>query len=325
MHNRRPPPNSEQPALTVDPHHLDFGEVWETDQFEWTAPVRNHTDAPLRVSSYGSSCACVSATSTSVIPPDKTAPLTFRIDLRQQCVGVEPKAVREAKIRVSLGRDSSPTEKPVLVELSGRVKAALVVPARSVDFGRFPATATAKPRVIPVRSLVGLRELAVDVDGASVAADLKPLAADRWELHLRPATTAVGRHVAKVKLTPTTSAGEAVPPVTIPAAFDVLHDIQPDTSFVPLGVGRVGETLSGTLTISSLSGRSFALPTCEGGAVPLLSTNLGAPQANYTFKIDRTVTAVGNHVTPVVVRGRGADGQPFELSVAVQWYGVSPG
>jgi hypothetical protein len=116
--------------------------------------------------------------------------------------------------------------------------------------------------------------------------------------------------------------GEKVPPVTTPVAYDVLHDIQPDTSLVPLGAGRVGETLSGTLTVSSLSGRPFPLPTCEGViAGPVNSTS---PQASYTFRFEQKIAAVGNHTGAVVVRGRDADGQPFELRVDVQWYGLTP-
>jgi hypothetical protein len=113
------------------------------------------------------------------------------------------------------------------------VKRAIAVPARAIDFGRFVTTTTPKLRVVPVRALVGLRGLDVNVEGGFVVAELKLLAADRWELHVAPRMPApVSRHEAKVRLTPTTAAGEKVPPVTIPVAFDVLHDIQSDTSLV---------------------------------------------------------------------------------------------
>jgi hypothetical protein len=259
-----------------------------------------------------------------VVPPGQTAPLTFRIDLRQQCIGVEPKAVRDAKIRVTLGRDSSATEKPVSVELRGRVKTAVVVEARSVDFGRFPATAAAKTRVIPVRSLIALRELAVSTDGA-ITADLKSPDGGKWELHVRPNAALVGRYEASVKLTPTTAAGEVVPAVTIPVAFDVLHDIQPDSPFVPLGTGRVGETLRGTFTVSSLSNRPFAVPTCEVKEGSVRATAAAtAPHTSYTFEVERKVAAVGNHTCPVIVRGVDAAGLPFEFRTEAQWYGVMP-
>jgi hypothetical protein len=277
------------------------------------------------VSTYSASCACVPATSTGVIPPGATAPLTFRVDLHAtRCARAESQAVREVKIQVALGRDASPPAKPIVVELRGRVKSAIVVPARSIDFGRFPATATAKPRVIPIRSLVGLRELAVSAEGLSVAVDLKQLAIDKWELHVQPATAAVGRHETKVKLTPTTSADEKASPITVPVVFDVLHDIQPDTSLVPLGYGRVGETLSGTLTIVSLSGRPFARPTCDVKEVSVQTATATAPQVSHTFRFERTVAATGNQTAPVIVRGSDADGQSFELRVEVQWYGLAP-
>jgi hypothetical protein len=130
----------------------------------------------------------------------------------------------------------------------------------------------------------------------------------------------VGRHEAKVRLAPITASGEKVPPITVPVAFDVLHDIQPDTSFVPLGAGGLG----GTLTVSSLGGRPFPLPSCESGDVTVQPTTATAPQSSHTFRLERKVTAAGNHGGAVLVRGRDADGQPFELRVEAQWYGVSP-
>lgn len=41
------PPKSEQPALIVDPAHLDFGEAWETEKFEWVE-VRIAAETPRR-------------------------------------------------------------------------------------------------------------------------------------------------------------------------------------------------------------------------------------------------------------------------------------
>lgn len=317
-----PPPQAEQPALTVDPAHLDFGDVWESDKFEWSAPVRNRTETALQVSAYSSSCSCVSASSSRLIPAGESAPLTFRIDLRAvACASAAPQHVRDANIRVGIARDSAPTEAVTAVELRGRVKSALAVSARAVDFGRLALNGT-KSRVVTVRGLVGLRELNATVDGTAVIAELKATGAAQWELHLRPTATAVvGRYEAKVKLEPITTNGERVPPVTLAVAYDVLADIQPDSPFVPLGAGRVGETLRGTFTVASSSGKAFPAPTCDGATLAPAHTT---PQSSYTFQIAHEVAALGNQTVPVVVRGRDADGHPFEVRVDVQCYGVSP-
>lgn len=262
-----------------------------------------------------------------MIPPGASAPLTFHVDLRAtQCRSAEPQAVREAKIRVALGPETSPAEKLTAVELHGRVKSAIAVSARQIDFGRFAVTAKPPARVVPIRPLVALQNLDVSVEGTSVLAELKVIAQGKWELQIQPVMpSAVGRHEAKVRLAPTTAGGEQVPPITIPVAFDVLHDIQPDTSLIPLGAGHVGETLRSTLTVSSLSGRPFPLPTCEGADVFVQPTSPALLQSCYTFNLElKKVTAIGNHVSAVVVRGRDADGRPFELRVGVQWYGLTP-
>ncbi|MCI0701624.1 MAG: hypothetical protein L0241_11130 [Planctomycetia bacterium] len=322
-----PPPPVAQPELVIDPQYLDFGEVWEAEQFEWKAPVHNRTETTIHVFAFNNSCgSCGAASSTTLIPVSGTGEVRFKIDLRNPCASAEPQAIRDVKIQVYLRKDSSPGTPLVPVELRGRVKSAIVVNAKTIDFGRFPVTANPKPRVVPIRALRELRDLSATVDGHSVQAELKPTESGKWELHVRPVVAAsVGRHTATVRLTPTTASGEKVPSVNLPVAFDVLQDIQPDTSLVPLGAGQVGETLCGTLTVSSLSNRPFARPTCDTGELSVLAvTTPPTPQASYTFKFERKITAIGNHTAPVVIRGNDADGRPFELRIDMQWYGVTP-
>lgn len=320
-HAQPAPPETERPALTIDPRHLNFGEVWETDRFEWTVPVQNEADLPLRVAPLNNSCGCVGLFASEVIPPNGTTPIKFVIDLRERCASVEPKATRDVSIQVSLGGDAASRVKEIGVELRGRVKSALLVPAKLIDFGLLPPTANLPTRVVPIRALRELSDIAVAVDRGSVSAELKPVVPGQWELFVRPtAPLVVGRHEAKVTLAPTTQAGEKVPPVVVPVAFDVLHDIQPDTSTVVLGAARVGETVSGTFTISSQSGYQFVPPTCAGA---ILVNELGVPRASHTFRVERTVEGTGNGSEIVTVRGRAGDGTLVDVRIELKWYGLN--
>ncbi len=322
-----PPPHSEQPAVSIDPSRLDFGAAWETDWFEWVVPVRNHTDAPATVTVGGGCRSCDKPTAPKVVPPGRAEQIAIEVDLTAtRCAAAKPQHIREVKIPVVLRSGSGSTEKAVAFELRGLVRCAIDVPVRSIDFGRFAVGESRKPRVIPISGLVGLQQLNLAVDGDSVVAELKSTAPDKWELHVRPNPSAtVARHEARLRLTPITATGEQVPHTTIPVVFDVLHDIQPDTPLVVLGAGLVGETLRGSLVVSSLSSRSFAKPSCEAGTI-VVSCTPGTPvsQVSYRFDFEQKVEAVGNHTRPVVVRGTDADGQAFEFGVDIQWYGVAP-
>ncbi len=319
-------PPIEHPDLTVDPRDLDFGEVWETDQFKWAVTVHNATDKPTIASAYSTSCSCIPATSSKTIPPNSSEPLDFQIDLRQQCASAEPQVRRETKIQVTLNsnNESPLNNKLTPITLRGRVKSAIIVPTRSVDFGRFQATADSKLRVLPIRALTGLHDLTATIDEPSAQIELKPTGAGTWDLLIHPFTTTfVGKHTATVSLVPVTLAGEKVPPTKISIAFEVLHDIQPDTIFIPLGDGYCGEVASSVVTISSLSGRPFLQPLCESKD-SLIQTKIDKhSESSYAIKISRKITEIGNSTTSITISGNDADGKPFELRVDTQWYGVT--
>lgn len=48
----------ESPVLSIRPTQLDFGDVWEQEQFIWPVQVENTTDQPQDVQSISGSCAC---------------------------------------------------------------------------------------------------------------------------------------------------------------------------------------------------------------------------------------------------------------------------
>lgn len=319
---KRPPPLA-QPELVIEPTRLDFGEVWETDKFEWSLPVRSRLGSPTTVYASGSSCnSCGATVTTAALGTGGTGELKLSLDLREPCASAEPRAVRDAKIPIYLTTNSQ--TRPQAIELRGRVKRAIAIPAHALDFGRLQVTTDPKPRVLSVRALMDVTELTATVDGHSVRAEVRPLEKGKWEVRVSPILAAgVGKHTATVHLAPKLVNNEAVPATAVRAEFDVLHDIQPDTSLVTLGAGSVGETVRGSLTVTSLSGRPFPRPTCNAGAIVVRATDTIASQGSHRFEFEHRVTAPGNHALPVVVRGTDADGRPFELRVEAQWYGLS--
>lgn len=77
-----PPSNPEQPALTINPAHLDFGEVWETSQFLWSVPIRNTSSQPVVIERWQASCDCSDVQPSSMrLEPGETKAISVRIDL----------------------------------------------------------------------------------------------------------------------------------------------------------------------------------------------------------------------------------------------------
>lgn len=310
-------------ALHIDPTHLDFGEVWETDQFEWQVPVRNSSSEPIRAVSGASSCACASATPTVVIPPGGTAEMKFRIDLRPRSGGAEPTAVRDTRIKVSIGIDLSVSDTNSEIELRGRVRKALVVATNLVDLGCIPPGGMPITRVIAVRPLMALSDLTATPDDEVVRCRLAPTNTG-WDLSLTPiANLPPGNYKTTVRLQPTLASNNQPPAVNLSAQFDLLGDIQPDSSPLVLGTHTVGSNAEGRITLRSLSGRPFVVEKWTVGQTESLEVAVGgAESASCSFTVRHKVRTAGDQHTNVRFEGKDGYGQWFQVVIEVRCYGL---
>ena len=310
--------------LQIDATGLNIGEVWETDNFVWTVPVRNRGSRPIRVASFKSSCSCVAASSPTPIGPDETVDVKLQIDLRNRCAMAPLQAVRDVEFKVYLGSDSVPAGRLTPIELRGLVRSAVAISARSVDLGRLPAATAPKVRDIAVRALLGLRDLKATSESASVRAEVKPTGTGTWVLRVSAVPNlSPGKYRSTVRLQPFLSSGDTVPSVGIPVEFDVLGDVQPDSAVMLLGTHTVGSTVEGRITLYSLSGRPFTVHRwCAEPPGGVEVSPIDSITSASTFMIRQQVGAPGDQLVRIHFGGRDAQGQAFESFVDVYRYGL---
>jgi hypothetical protein len=320
-------PAADQPAssLYIDSRDLDIGEVWEQDRLVRRIRVYNRGSEPARVTTLAGSCACVGPGSVSeTIPPGESREIPVELDLEATCSAAGPSYIRQVKLPLPLSVEPAVAGRPW--QIRGRVRSALAVPVRLIDFGRMPPHSPPRSRVIPVRALTGLSDLSVSVDQPYVSAGLKPSGPGTWELTVRtiPALPPM-RSSASVELHAVTTHGEPVPPVRVSVEFEVLGDIQPDTPDVLLGTCQVGGSAEGRFILASFSGRPFQVTgwKCEpGGHFDLAQET--ATGVEYSFVVRHRVTAPGDTGGTIIVTGRDAAGSPFEITLRVYCFGVNP-
>jgi hypothetical protein len=322
-------PAASQPAapsdLVIDPAGLDFGEAWETDQFEWTVSAHNASSAPIRASIRASSCSCVAPAAATLIPPGGSAPLKFRIDLRTRCASVAPVPAEDVRIKVSVGVDGG-AGRPAEVELRGRVRRALAVGARLIDFGRIDASAPPVTRAVPVRALTNLRELTATPDEAVVEVETHPTGEGRWEIRKHPAPhLPPGKYKTVVRLRPVLATGEPVPPASLPVEFELPGDVQPDSAVIALGARHVGDVIETPVTLSSRSGRPFVVSACVAEPKDGIDVDAGhAEGASHAVTVRLKASAAGDQKARVRFQGKDAAGKAFEAIVEVVYYGLAP-
>lgn len=314
-----------QAELVIEPQDLDLGEVWETDRFIQKVTIHNHSPEPVRVTTLGSSCSCVTPGSVSeTIGPGQLREVPVELDLRLAGTFEQPREIHNVKFPLPL-RIDPPRAGPPWV-LSGRIRSAITLPIREVDLGRTPVDAPPRPRTIPIRVLTFLSQFVASVDNPAVVARLSSTDRPReWELVIGPASgLSVGRYSATVTLHPVLPSGAPVPPVRVPVAFDLLADVQPDTGVVVYGPQSLGKVIEERITLTSLSGSPFRVDewVVERPADTTIDrTNHVGP--SQTFVCRQHVRAAGHQATRVIFRGSEAGGKPFTVTVEFRYHGLA--
>lgn len=263
----------------------------------------------------------------SAIPPGQSCEVPFEFDLRNSCAETGPRSLREVKLQLPVAvepADAAPTAPWVL---RGRVRAAVSVPVRSIDFGRETPSAAAPPRAVSIRALTDLSQLTAAVDGQGVTAELRESPEPRtWELIVgKAAGLPVGKYRAEVKLCPVTRTGEPASPVRIPVEFEIIHDVQPDTPVAVLGQCPIGGVAEGRVTLSSLSGRPFRVTGWAAEPATGLEVTAGDDKSapSQSFSVRQRLTAPGDNAGRLRFDGVDADGMPFAVWVEVRSFGTS--
>jgi hypothetical protein len=316
--------SEQQPvSLYIDPKYLDFGEVWETDRFQWRVPVHNVGMESVHILAKSRSSSCAQDLDPEILLPGQCRELRFEFDLRPVCAAQEHRSLRAVELPLPIAI-ATRTHRQAWV-LRGRVRSTLIVPTKLIDLGRAVVTSAPRCREIPIRALAEVRELLVAFDERFVYADFEAIDASNWNFRVKPAWgLSVGRYDTAVELKPILTSGEAAPSIRIPVEFELIGDVQPDSPIVALGAHPVGSTVESGVSIRSFSGRSFTfdgwsvVPPGDCEVIPI-----GSGTSTHQFTIRQRVTQSGDHDCWLTFTGRDADGHPFTLAMAIRYYGLS--
>ncbi len=134
--------------LVVEEEALDFGVVWEQEQFQWRLPIRNPTDAPIKIKKFIASCNCVGiAPKSMLIPTGETGVIQLEMDLTIKSVTYASRIDRRHEFGQMAVLEREP-DGYLKWQLRGRVRTCpIILPFPSIEFGEsliqgfsFPST-----------------------------------------------------------------------------------------------------------------------------------------------------------------------------------------
>ncbi|WP_162666105.1 DUF1573 domain-containing protein [Gemmata massiliana] len=271
------PPAPEQTLLTVDSSSLDFGEVWETDKFDWAVPVTNRSANSVDISRWGSSCNCTAVQPSSLrLSPGETKTITVRLDLTQTLYyqqAAQPVAVSLLPIVAEQNSRRS-------WQLSGTVKP-LLRKQPNLVFG--PLSAAAQP-LSPLQTALSfvqpIETVSVECDSPYVTAVVVPSRDDAVRSDVRvefrfARTIPFGTHPFKLALRGTFSSPRSEYSTQLQGNVSVVTDVQAQPAEALFAARTVGETCEEEIRLISLTGRPFRIEslTPQGAGLTVQRVN----------------------------------------------------
>ena len=147
-----PPLVYEIGGIVVSPSALQLGEVWETNAYELKLPIRNASNAPVKVADVLAGCACVEVSPRKfILGPRETIDLKLTIDLAKRAPWEQHKENRPVRLDIRpLIEGVPPSKEAWLVE--GVVRSRITLDVERLGFGDRPVSGSVNaPRTIEAR------------------------------------------------------------------------------------------------------------------------------------------------------------------------------
>lgn len=249
-------------GLAVDRAALYFGEVWEQDAFEWSIPIRNTTDAPVRIVAIEASCGCKSFSPKQLeIPPHGESQLRLTLNLTLNDSTVKPSSASPFAVQVTTYVQANDLVSRVWT-IRGRVRDVLGFP-NDIQFGgaeRLVQGAVFASKSVQVSAFVPLAELKAHCDASLAAVGVRRLdeRGHEFSVVVTPSKALKpGPFAFPLRLSPVLQDGSSLPSLSLRVHGFVEQDMRATPDAVSF-VGAVGATApSQAVALHSFSGQDF--------------------------------------------------------------------
>lgn len=255
------PTASDSPLFEVK--NLDFGEVWENRSFEWRIQIRNLTDQQIVIDRFDTSCNCSRIEPRSLeLPPGAEREIQLVMDLVAPSQSNSLTSIRafSLEIRPRIANDF-PIQSHFTWALTGRVRGAIRLSTPELDFGRHSELAQPNQKQsVSVTLQAPLARITAKCESTDFEVS-PPIASDSSLITftVNPRSSlAPGVYEGRILFTPVTLSEEELPRTALPVRIVILNDVQPTPNRILLGIRQLGETITESVELRSLTGALFS-------------------------------------------------------------------
>lgn len=307
-------------GLEVPSGALDIGEVWETEEFNWTVPIKNRSGNPIEIAWFSKSCSCVAIEPESfTIQAGETREIRLKIDLASNSAS----STRDLAVSLSprLKTDSDGAAIGPEWKVSGRILRAISLTGRG-NFGRHSEFEQPLPIIsTSIGILEPLASLSATCNSPDFTASIDFSPHNTTTATLRLAAKSplpVGKFGVTVGLHPVLKDGKALPVRHVQFEGEILPDVESAPPTLQVGGRYLNETIEETIALRSLTGRHITVVRTEvvGEGIAVESVAEGR------YRIRQIVCKVGtqtNYVRLIVNSG----GNQYTVSIPVIYTGFA--
>lgn len=320
-------------GLYIPDESLTFGNAWAERDHAWTLPITNDSNKSVHVAQVQMDCHCMSIKPVSfTLAPRQTQQIHFWLDLSPHRFKITDWPWNFSSTVVARLTDDPWYARWKIV---GTVHCPVVINPTSLWFDDVPSDhASAARQFVDVHGVDDALGLSATCDPRFATVDLRRMGGGgRWRLAVRTNKRLqpgpLDFHVDLSAHVPPANVPAGMPAtmaISIPVHFEVFRDVRASQASLFLGTGRIGETLVGTLTLSSRR-RPFTVTSSK--ALPQGSIEIGSlrsEQRHSTFDLRVPVARIGPDRRTVVfaVTQPAAKGTPdvYEVRVPVLFDGL---
>lgn len=285
--------------------HLDFGEVWETDQFHFKLPIRNRTDTPVLIENFWTTCACSSIAPPSLeIPPQQTREVELKLDLIPTDSSL--RSLERRPFAVEIAPKIKGHSEQIHWELKGTVKRWFQLDRQVISFGQHSELCQPLPtQKLMVTPLVPIKGLSVKTNAPWKLSTKVRHIGNAFAIDMVPAECIpVGRFRFTVQLKAEERESK-LPALRMVAEGVVVDDCQALPGSLSLGAKQVGQVVKESVTLRSLSGSPFEVESwvVDGSSPKDTSIELlTSDRQSKVFMVSQRVAALGEVYAKVVFR-----------------------
>jgi hypothetical protein len=316
-------------GLRVPPEQLNFGEVYETSEFNLPLCIENLRDKEVEIAEFASSCNCTAVAPKSLtIPPGQKRTISLSLDLTSERNKVPAGKLHDFAVMIGPRLKDAPRDTSLgQWRIQGRVRTTIRFDRPVIDFGRnSEVSQPLPPQKARVSSDLPLRDLVATSDSSSLKVQVQrlPGATGQFELTIRPLELPRGEFTSKISLVPVSESGEELSAKWHPVKGRVVSDFQTSPPAVLLGARVVGEVAQESLALYSLSGQGFEVEKTSLEGEGLALDECGEKGiGDLNFAVNQKIAKPGHQDGRVVFLIRTNSGKRAELVVPVSYLGIT--